>query len=41
MIVVINVTGGYALDYVSDSFLTFTDKKMEMIGHETVAVERE
>lgn len=41
MIVVINVAGGYAFDDISDSVFTLTDKKMEMVGHETVAVERE
>ena len=41
MVVVINVTGGYTLDNISDSFFTFADKKMEMVGHKTVAVERE
>ena len=41
VIVVINVAGGYAFDDISDSVFTLTDKKMEMVGHETVAVERE
>ena len=41
MIVVINVAGGYALDNVTDGVFALTDKKMEVVGHETVAVERE
>ena len=41
MVVVINVTGGYTLDNISDSFFTLTDKKMKMVSHKTIAVERE
>ena len=41
MVVLIDVAGGYALDNVPDGVFTFTDKQMEVIGHKTVAVERE